>query len=393
MLLHVPDALGGGVRNALSNTEQGGAGPYFMVCLSASSVANATQPRPGAYALTPGLHDKATLQQAAHELETKCVRRHLIDWSVWSCVSSQMALYIAATSGQLAPLRQLLALQGTRAVDVHADRAAALTIACTNGHVGVVRELLALQGSRKLDVHAWGANFALEYAIQAGHLSVVREFLALQGDRAVFEQHSGRGVQTVATAIAWGRVRIARQLLLSAPFPGCVSSLLAEQVTRWLGSSDCSNALQAALLDGAVRLPTGASPPPSSPTPSVRQQVLLHAIREATPQQGDDTQLCAAIIPAVMAYCTLCAALPGCAHASVTALLQAATPRGKRLNSVVHAPWMMEQAHRLQQLVWCGVQVRCDTIGGLQAGSGTVLQGLRRAGRRDIVLHRAAARG
>ena len=58
---------------------------------------------------------------------------------------------LACANGQLDVVRELLALQGDRAVDVHAQNEYAFRAACANDHMPVVRELLALEGAQAPD--------------------------------------------------------------------------------------------------------------------------------------------------------------------------------------------------------------------------------------------------
>ena len=51
-------------------------------------------------------------------------------------------------------VRLLLALEGDRRIDVHADDELAFGWACSGGHLKVVRLLLALEGDRRIDVHS-----------------------------------------------------------------------------------------------------------------------------------------------------------------------------------------------------------------------------------------------
>ena len=94
------------------------------------------------------------------------------------------AFLAACRTYRLAKLRELLALSGNDAVDVHAQDEEAFRSACIAGHLGVVRELLALTGDRQVDVHTMGGA-AFQGACKAGHIDIVRKLLELTGDRTV----------------------------------------------------------------------------------------------------------------------------------------------------------------------------------------------------------------
>jgi len=90
----------------------------------------------------------------------------------------------ACACGDIARVRELLALTGNSRIDVHAVGESAFRLACVEGHVAVVRELLALSGDRRIDVHAHG-EYAFQDACVNGHVAVVRELLALTGNRHI----------------------------------------------------------------------------------------------------------------------------------------------------------------------------------------------------------------
>ena len=115
-------------------------------------------------------------------------------------------------------MRELLALTGPRAVDVHArdwlGPEGGFRGACKNGHLEVVRELLALEGGQAVDVHAGprgvpGAGF--REACAFGHVEIVRELLAMTGQRAV-NVNAGNGV-AFCFAFQGGIVGVMQELL------------------------------------------------------------------------------------------------------------------------------------------------------------------------------------
>ncbi len=104
---------------------------------------------------------------------------------------------------------ELLALRGGRGVDVHSQAAAAFRSACSQGNIGVVRELLRLTGKREIDVHA-RSDDGFWIAVRFGHVDVVRELLALEGERAMSLQLNASRKYMLAAAPC----RTLRELLL-----------------------------------------------------------------------------------------------------------------------------------------------------------------------------------
>jgi len=139
----------------------------------------------------------------------------------------------ACENGYLDVVREMLALQGDRAVDVHAGGVYGFQLACENGHLDVVRELLALQGDRFINVHA-GNEISFQWACMYGHLNVVRELLALQGDRAV-DVHA-QDEFACRWALEQGHLLVVRELLAlegaRAPDPDVVRKLGLEELYR-----------------------------------------------------------------------------------------------------------------------------------------------------------------
>ena len=128
------------------------------------------------------------------------------------------AFKAACSHGRLEAVRELLALRGKQAIDVHLEDwqgpEAGFRHACASGNVDLVRELLALKGHRTVDVHAWAEGApeaAFRVACQYDRLAVVRELLALRGSRFVNvhadEEHGLRG------ACAEGCLAVVRELL------------------------------------------------------------------------------------------------------------------------------------------------------------------------------------
>jgi len=79
--------------------------------------------------------------------------------------------------------------------------------ACGNDHLDVVRELLALQGDRAVDVHA-NNELAFRWACANGHMPVVRELLALEGARAPDPAVVKKlGLEEMYHAVRWDRRR------------------------------------------------------------------------------------------------------------------------------------------------------------------------------------------
>ena len=113
----------------------------------------------------------------------------------------------ACANGRLDVVRELLALQGDRFINVHAGNEISFQWACMYGHLNVVRELLALQGDRAVDVHAQD-EFACRWALEQGHLLVVRELLALEGARAPDPDVVRKlGLEELYRAVRWDRRR------------------------------------------------------------------------------------------------------------------------------------------------------------------------------------------
>ena len=128
----------------------------------------------------------------------------------------------ACGGGHVGMVRELLALSGIAAVNVHAEgrygREGGFTLACENGHVAVVRELLALTGEREVNVHEefmGKPEVGFRLACGNGHVEVVRELLSLSGDREVDVHAGGSGDHEFGfiTACRYGHDEVVRELL------------------------------------------------------------------------------------------------------------------------------------------------------------------------------------
>ncbi len=132
-----------------------------------------------AYASPPAVHGAAA--------GDSCVQAACASGSrpVYTCAAMPTTvLLLACVCGEGCVVRELLALTGDRAVDVHAGGEGGFHAVCRGGHVDVVRKLLALTGDRAVDVHAKD-EAGFREACVCRKACVVRELLALTGDRAV----------------------------------------------------------------------------------------------------------------------------------------------------------------------------------------------------------------
>lgn len=105
---------------------------------------------------------------------------------------AQQALTWCCEADNAMGLELVLALEGEKAVDVHASDSAgpeaAFRVACRCGSDQVVRQLLALEGDRRIDVHAKADSQpegAFRSACEGGAGSTVKLLLELEGDRRI----------------------------------------------------------------------------------------------------------------------------------------------------------------------------------------------------------------
>ncbi|CAE7904240.1 unnamed protein product, partial [Symbiodinium sp. KB8] len=98
-----------------------------------------------------------------------------------SCMASisvanvSLGAAIAGGEGHLALLRELISLAEALSADMRGAFDVALIEACSGGHIDIVRELLALDGPLAVNVHADdgdGPEAAFRRACKHGHLEV-----------------------------------------------------------------------------------------------------------------------------------------------------------------------------------------------------------------------------
>ena len=116
----------------------------------------------------------------------------------------------ACKKGNVPRVRELLALRGDTAVNVHAGDGdgpeAGFRLACVHGHVDVASELMGLDGNRAVDVRpssSWGEVQGAEVLFAGGNFDMVRALLrarhGVQGSAGVEVEPvvvNGRAVQT-----------------------------------------------------------------------------------------------------------------------------------------------------------------------------------------------------
>ena len=142
------------------------------------------------------------------------LRRHSLDVMAarYQVVQSEARVKFNAAchEGRLDVVRELLARDGDRRIDEHANNEEGFRVACKRGHVGVVCALIGLGGDRRIDVHAM-EEAGFRSACWSGHLDVVRQLLALGGDRRI-DVHA-RQEEGFREACEQGHLGVVRELL------------------------------------------------------------------------------------------------------------------------------------------------------------------------------------
>jgi len=128
-------------------------------------------------------------------------------------VGEEGAFRGACENGHLGVVRELLALEGDRRINVNVQIDRTFDRVCANGHLSVLQELLALGGDRRIDVEDPDAGFCR--ACNRGHLPIVRELLQIpdeSGESYWIDVHWGQE-NGVVTACVNGHLLVMRELL------------------------------------------------------------------------------------------------------------------------------------------------------------------------------------
>jgi ankyrin repeat protein len=142
-------------------------------------------------------------------------------------------VYSAADSGHADMVRLLLA-EGADLSIANFDGWTPLIASCTNGHLDVVELLLDHEDSKdSLHVTSKIGDSALFRAVAKGHTDIVRYILA---KGAVPTQESVYGLNTLASAAAWGHDAILA-LLLAVPGIGANFRNRSEGTPMWWASA------------------------------------------------------------------------------------------------------------------------------------------------------------
>ncbi len=292
----------------------------------------------------------------------------------------------ACRGGHVEVMRELLALEGSRRIVVSIMNFSAFRAACEGGHVPAVRELLQLEESRRVDVHS-GDDAGFKSACEHGHVGVVSELLALSGDRRIDLDTVESGFQL---ACQFGHAGLAIQLLkrfrdqhasyrriaqdglkLSVTRPAVMCAILEANPAEALldAATAClwMNGLNRKLLKFRSLSQTLHTMPSNQ-----RQQLESFLVGMLRAHVASGKPWNAAAQASVLGRCV--AMLP--ALSPVRHFLAAADP--KRAGRVA------------QTAVWQGDRVPVDSDDTKRQAASCIY--MSRAGRRAMVLHRAAAR-